>query len=93
MRFQQRQLSEAEAIYLQVLALKPNDWQTRRVLAELKLAQDQPIAARERFSELQVDALAAETQPPINYRLQDIELNFLRRRGFQPCGNGTKRIL
>ena len=83
-RFQQRRLEEAIALFQQVLALKPGDWQIRRILAELRLAQDQPIAALQQFAELQTDEAAIEVTSPLAYRMQDIRLNFLRRRGFQP---------
>ncbi|MEO0535164.1 MAG: tetratricopeptide repeat protein [Cyanobacteria bacterium P01_A01_bin.123] len=83
-RFQQRRLNEAEVIYERVLTLKPNDWETRRILAELNLAQDQPIAAFQQFSELQGDETARSLEQPLEHRIQHIQLNFLRRRGFQP---------
>jgi len=41
-RFQQKQYDAATKIYKQVLALKPNDLETQRVLAELYLVQDLP---------------------------------------------------
>ncbi|NER83762.1 MAG: tetratricopeptide repeat protein [Leptolyngbya sp. SIO1D8] len=83
-RFQQQRLSEAEGIYERILELKPDDWETRRILAELKLVQDQPIAALQTFNELQGDDNASSLEQPLEYRIQEIELNFLRRRGFQP---------
>lgn len=83
-RFQQGQLREAETLYRQVLELRPNDWDTQRILTELQVAQDFPIAAFQGFSELQEDNRAASIDPPLEHRVQDIRLNFLRRRGFQP---------
>lgn len=83
-RFQQRRLDEAERLYEEVLVFRPNDWETRRSLAELQLAQDEAIAAIQQFRDLENDANAQQTNPPIAYRIQDIRLNFLRRRGFQP---------
>ncbi|MFE4105411.1 tetratricopeptide repeat protein [Almyronema epifaneia] len=83
-RFQQRRLRQAETLYEQVLALKPQDWETRRILAELKLAQDQPIAALQQFSDLQGAEEASSLEQPPAHRIQHIEINFLRRRGFQP---------
>lgn len=84
-RFQQARLNEAEALYQQVLALRPGDPDTRRILAEVNLAQDEPLAAFETFSALQEEGLVlSPPQPPLAHRTQDIRLNFLLRRGFQP---------
>lgn len=83
-RFQQRQFAAAETLYEAVLARRPNDWDTRRILAELQLAQDEPLAAIQQFNELAADPQARQTEPPLDHRVQDIRLNLLRRRGFQP---------
>jgi tetratricopeptide (TPR) repeat protein len=83
-RFRQRRLEEAELLYEEVLALRPNDWETQRILAELHLAQDEAIAALEAFETLAIDPNAQPTHPPLEYRIQSTRLNFLRRRGFQP---------
>ncbi|MBE7380070.1 MAG: tetratricopeptide repeat protein [Leptolyngbya sp. SIO1E4] len=83
-RFQQGRLREAETLYEQVLALKPDDWNARRILAELQVAQDYPLAALQQFSELPENENATQLEQPPEHRIQDIRLNFLRRRGFQP---------
>ncbi|MEO0985146.1 MAG: tetratricopeptide repeat protein [Cyanobacteria bacterium J06639_14] len=83
-RFQQRRLNEAETLYARVLELDPEHWDTYRAMAELKLAQDQPIAALQRFNELQTTAPDISSAPPLEHRVQQIQLDFLRRRGFQP---------
>ncbi|MEM6519485.1 MAG: hypothetical protein AAF722_09175, partial [Cyanobacteria bacterium P01_C01_bin.70] len=83
-RFQQRRLAAAEILYEEVLVLRPNDWDTRRILAELQLAQDEPIAAIQQFAELAAEADDQIAEPPLDHRIQEIRLNFLRRRGFQP---------
>ena len=77
-RFQQKRFTEAERLYTQVLSLRTNDTDIQRILAELKLAQDQPIAALERFQALQ------KADPQWSDRVQQIRVNLLRRRGFQP---------
>jgi len=83
-RFQQWRLEEAELLYEEVLALRPDDWETRRILAELHLAQDEAITAIEQFDALIADPNAPQTEPPLEYRIEAMRLNFLRRRGFQP---------
>ena len=83
-RFQQRRLNEAETLYERALEIAPEHWDTRRAMAELKLAQDQPIAALQRFNELQIEAPDTSPEIPLEHRVQQIQLDFLRRRGFQP---------
>ena len=83
-RFQQWRLEEAEILYEEVLAFRPDDWATRYILAELQLAQDEPIDAIEQFRLLENESNRPATAPSLEYRIQDIQLNFLRRRGFQP---------
>ncbi|MEM6353744.1 MAG: tetratricopeptide repeat protein [Cyanobacteria bacterium P01_D01_bin.14] len=83
-RFQQGRLDEAEVLYEEVLAFQPDDWEIRRIMAELDLAQDEPVTAFEQFLTLQAEADGQLTTPPIEHRLQEMRLNFLRRRGFQP---------
>jgi tetratricopeptide (TPR) repeat protein len=84
-RFQQRRYSEATDLFNQVLALKPNDLETRRVLAELSAAQDQPIAALEQLREVQtLQSEAGISDPRVNTRIQQLQGDLLRRRGFQP---------
>jgi tetratricopeptide (TPR) repeat protein len=84
-RFQQRRYSEATDLFNQVLALKPNDLETRRVLAELSAAQDQPIAALEQLREVQtLQSEVGISDPRVNTRIQQLQGDLLRRRGFQP---------
>jgi tetratricopeptide (TPR) repeat protein len=84
-RFQQRKFTEATALYNRVLALKPNDLETRRILAELSAAQDQPLSALDQFQQIQQAQKAAATPDPrVDDRIRDLEVDFLRRRGFQP---------
>jgi hypothetical protein len=65
--------------------LKPNDLETRRVLAELSAAQDQPIAALEQLREVQtLQSEAGISDPRVNTRIQQLQGDLLRRRGFQP---------
>ncbi len=85
-RFQQRRYTEATALYQQVLALQSDDREARRVLAELSLAQDQPLAALEQFRQLQQDAAAAGNPDPVlEARIAQIQADLMKRRGFQPA--------
>lgn len=84
-KFQQKQYDAAAVLYRRVLALKPNDLETQRVLAELYLAQDLPQRGLRQLQQVQ-QAQAAQgiTNPVVGDRVQEVELNFLRRRGLQP---------
>ncbi|MBF2000296.1 MAG: tetratricopeptide repeat protein [Synechococcales cyanobacterium M58_A2018_015] len=81
-RFQQRRYADATRLYQQVLALKPNDPETRRLLAELQAAQDQRVTALQELQELQQQPATSDAQ--MHQRLQDLKIDFLQRRGFQP---------
>jgi tetratricopeptide (TPR) repeat protein len=84
-RFQQRRFAEATALYNTVIALNPSDRDARRILAELSLAQDQPLKALEQFRQLQTELDAAGTSDPaLDARISQIQTDLMRRRGFQP---------
>lgn len=105
-QFQQRQLDAAHALFDRVLVLKPNDPEIRRLLAELDLAQDQPVSALNQLREIaqsqatnhsqinsqtnsQMDSqINPQTNPQINTQINDrlnqLQIDLLRRRGFQP---------
>ena len=83
-RFQQKQFTEATKLYNRILAINPKDLLARRALAELSLAQDQPFTALERFKQLQQEQLASATTPEFVNRVQRLEVDILKRRGFQP---------
>ncbi|WP_416669960.1 tetratricopeptide repeat protein [Egbenema bharatensis] len=84
-RFQQRRYGEATNLFTEVLSLKPGDLETRRVLAELRAAQDQPIEALEQLREIQtLQAEAGITDPRVEARIRQLQGDLLRRRGFQP---------
>jgi tetratricopeptide (TPR) repeat protein len=84
-RFQQQRYAEAETLYQQVLAQRPGDPEIRRVLVELDLAQDRPVAAWQQLSQLrQEQAQAGVQDPQIDDRAQQLQIDFLKRRGFQP---------
>lgn len=83
-RFQQKKFMEATTLYNRILAINPKDLLARRALAELSLAQDQPFAALERFKVLQQEQLASTSNPEFVNRIQRLEVDILKRRGFQP---------
>jgi cellulose synthase operon protein C len=84
-RFQQRRYGEATDLFTEVLSLKPGDLETRRVLAELRAAQDQPIEALEQLRQIQtLQAEAGITDPRVETRIRQLQGDLLRRRGFQP---------
>ncbi len=81
-RFSQRKFDEATKLFERVLAINPKDFDARRALAELKAAQDQPFAALDQFTTL--NAQQTGTNPELNNRIQRLEVDILKRRGFQP---------
>ncbi|MEP0912266.1 tetratricopeptide repeat protein [Leptolyngbya sp. GB1-A1] len=90
-RFEQRQLGEAQTLFDRVLALRPNDPEVRRLLVELSLAQDRPVSALNQLREMNQSDEA--TGSPIedypqrgsaSQRLDQLQVDLLRRRGFQP---------
>ncbi|PSB30454.1 hypothetical protein C7B82_08915 [Stenomitos frigidus ULC18] len=89
-RFQQQRYVEAKMLYTRVLALRPDDLDTRRILGELSLAQDHPGIALQQFKDLRQAQMAKETPtlPQSNRatdrKIEKIQVDLLRRRGFQP---------
>jgi tetratricopeptide (TPR) repeat protein len=85
-RFTQQRYAEARELYEQVLALNPNDIDARRNLAELSAAQDFPFTALEQFQALQVEqeTESGRTNPELERRIQRLQVDILKRRGFQP---------
>ncbi|WP_088893421.1 tetratricopeptide repeat protein [Leptolyngbya ohadii] len=81
-RFEQQQLSEARTLFERVLALRPNDPEILRILAEISLAQDQPVAALNQLREMEQSSPEPNSQ--ISDRLDQLQIDLLRRRGFQP---------
>ncbi len=81
-RFEQKRYPEATQLYRQVLAVRPNDWDVHRILAELSLAQDQPFAGLRQLQQAQ--ALQGVANPVIADRIEQIKVDRLKRRGFQP---------
>lgn len=81
-RFEQRRFDSAQEIYTQVLAQKPEDQEARRALAGLSAILDQPLAALSQLEKLHLEGGAIDSDA---YRqMQQIQEDFLVRRGFQP---------
>ncbi len=80
-RLQQRRPDAAEPYYNAALALRPNDLGVRQALIEVKVAQDRPLIALRQLEDLQLQQLGNRG---VAERRQQLEEDFLRRRGFQP---------
>lgn len=84
-RFEQRRFESAQEIYAQVLAQKPEDKGTRRALAGLNAILDQPLTALAQLEQLQLEAAAeGGNDSDASRQIQQIQTDFLLRRGFQP---------
>ncbi len=81
-RLQQRRPDAAEPYYNAALALRPNDVGVRQALIEVTVAQDRPLTALRQLEDLQLQQLGSQG---VAKRRQQLEEDFLRRRGFQPA--------
>jgi tetratricopeptide (TPR) repeat protein len=84
-RFNQRRFAEARDIYNQVLKLNPKEPMAQRNLAELSVVQDQRFEALDRFKKLYTEQqLTGSADTEFLTRIQKLEVDILKRRGFQP---------
>ncbi|MGB6294643.1 MAG: tetratricopeptide repeat protein [Rivularia sp. (in: cyanobacteria)] len=91
-RFEQRRFNSAEEIYSTVLEQNPQDTQARRALAGLNAIFDKPLAAMKALEQLQIEQIASgEKDPGISNQMQQIQEDFLQRRGFQPPWESYER--
>ncbi len=91
-RFEQRRFESAEQIYSTVLEQNPQDTEARRALAGLNAIFDKPIAAMKALEQLQIEQIASgEKDPEISNQMQQIQEDFLQRRGFQPPWESYER--
>ncbi len=91
-RFEQRRFGLAEQIYSAVLEQNPQDTEARRALAGLNAIFDKPLAAMKALEQLQIEQIASgEKDPEISSQMQQIQEDFLQRRGFQPPWESYER--
>ncbi|MBD2730992.1 tetratricopeptide repeat protein [Nostoc sp. FACHB-892] len=91
-RFEQRRFESAQEIYAQVLAQKPEDKGARRALAGLNAILDQPLTALAQLEQLQLEAAAeGGSDSDAARQIQQIQTDFLLRRGFQPPWEDYRR--
>ncbi|MEO1430570.1 MAG: tetratricopeptide repeat protein [Cyanobacteria bacterium J06633_8] len=91
-RFEQRRFESAEEIYSTVLEQNPQDKEARRALAGLNAILDKPLAAMKALEQLQIEQIATgEKNPEISNQMQQIQEDFLQRRGFQPPWESYER--
>ena len=91
-RFEQRRFGSAEQIYSTVLEQNPQDTEARRALAGLNAIFDKPLAAMKALEQLQIEQIASgEKDPEISNQMQQIQEDFLQRRGFQPPWESYER--
>jgi tetratricopeptide (TPR) repeat protein len=85
-RFTQQKFAEAREIYQRVLKIEPKNLIARTNLAELNVADDQRFTALDQFKELNAEqqAQSGQTNPELDNRIQEVEVDILKRRGFQP---------
>jgi len=85
-RFTQQLYLEAKPYYERVLEINPNYLAARQTLAELNVALDQPFTALEEFQALneEQEAETGTPNPQLTNRIQRLEVDILKRRGFQP---------
>jgi cellulose synthase operon protein C len=84
-RFEQRRFESAQQIYSQVVAQKPQDNDARRALAGLSAIQDQLLTALTQLEQLELEQISqGASDPEVSRQRQQIQENFLQRRGFQP---------
>ncbi|MHC5728744.1 MAG: tetratricopeptide repeat protein, partial [Nostoc sp.] len=75
----------AQQIYAQVLAQKPEDKDTRHALAGLNAILDQPLTALAQLEQLELEAAdEGGIDRDASRQIQQIQTDFLLRRGFQP---------
>src|ERR687885_390895 len=85
-RFTQQKFAEAREIYQRVLKIEPKNLIARTNLAELNVADDRRFSALDQFKELKAgqQAQSGQTNPELDNRIQQVEVDILKRRGFQP---------
>lgn len=84
-RFQQRRFDDATNLYSQAIAIKPNDLTVRQSLINLSRAKDLQLEALTAVEQLQLEQIErGASNSDLSRQRQQIQEDFLRRRGFQP---------
>ena len=85
-KFQQRQFPEAANLYAQALAFNPNDLGIRQALISLNRVQDFQLTALDQLEGLQIEQIqrGGTLNSDLSRQIQQIQEDFLLRRGFQP---------
>jgi Tfp pilus assembly protein PilF len=85
-RFTQQKFAEARSIYQRVLEIEPKNLIARTNLAELNVADDYRFTALGQFKELNAEqqAESGATNPELDNRIERLQVDILKRRGFQP---------
>jgi tetratricopeptide (TPR) repeat protein len=84
-RFQQRQFDAATQLYSQVLSLNPSDQTARMSLAELTAAEGYTFNSIQQLEQMQIQqTMAGVPSSDISRRIQLLQEDLLRQRGFQP---------
>ncbi|BAZ26376.1 tetratricopeptide repeat family protein [Kalymmatonema gypsitolerans NIES-4073] len=91
-RFEQRRFESAQQIYSQVVAQKPQDKDARRALAGLSAIADEPLTALTQLEQLELEQISqGTTDTEASRQRQQIQEDFLQRRGFQPPWENYER--
>jgi cellulose synthase operon protein C len=91
-RFEQRRFESAQQVYSQVLAEKPEDKEARRALAGLSAILDQPLSALNQLEQLELEQISQGiANPEVSRQRQQLQEDFLQRRGFQPPWENYER--
>ncbi|MBP5971208.1 tetratricopeptide repeat protein [Brasilonema sp. CT11] len=91
-RFEQHRFESARQIYSQVVAQKPQDKDARRALAGLSAIADQPLTALTQLEQLEVEQISqGASDAEVSRQRQQIQEDFLQRRGFQPSWENYER--
>ncbi|BAZ03656.1 tetratricopeptide repeat family protein [Calothrix sp. NIES-3974] len=84
-RFEQQRFETARNIYSRILEEKPQDRDARRAVADLTAILDQPLTALSQMEQLQIEQMReGASDEELAQRMQQIQEEFLLRRGFQP---------
>lgn len=91
-RFEQRQYQTAQKIYSKILMQNPEDELAKMAIADLYAILDRPMAALQQMEQLRNQQnREGVTDKELSRRMQQIQEDFLLRRGFQPFWEDANR--